>query len=163
MANHGYVSTNRRLTGDKLHGLLQEINRDRFDGKLKITREEHGWDGKPTFEVEIADGLGRLFWLTSPGKIEHRHGPGGDFFWWVEFTIANELALRLKGTLSDEGVDNKWKGEPGWCPTFRSYLENNVRDKPLPIRVALLGFQLEELREARKMRPDLKKQILGHD
>src|SRR3972149_1742680 len=166
MANHGFITTKQKVTGAKLAAALQEINERRFDGKLKISHDpKSGWDGPktPTFEIELWEGEGytlhRLFWLATPHKIEHRHGPGGDFAWWIEDTFANELALMFNGTLSDEGVGEKWKGEKDWCPTFRHFLASHVRpDTDIVRKVALKGIHALYMSEARNIRPDLKRQ-----
>lgn len=167
MANHGFVSTKQKLTKEKLKAALDDINQRRFGGKLKITGgDDPGWNGNgTTFEVEFySDKEGkhtysvhRLFWLASAHKIEHRHGPGSDFAWWIESTIANELALVFNGTISDEGVSEKWKGRRGWCPTFRSYQDMHVEHgRNAAHRVMLRVLKLMQIKEARRVRPDLK-------
>lgn len=125
MANHGYVTTRKRLNGDKLAGMLAEINRDRFRGSLVIQREDD------SFSVQYEeDGPARCLWLASRRKIEFRHGPD-PLLWWVEAVVMNDLALKVGGKISDDGVDQQWEGEEGKYPTFVAWQQGLYGQKNL--------------------------------
>lgn len=154
MANHGFVHLKTRIDAARLEAELQKINQARFKGKLKITRGGEWGKGKPLFEIEFVEDFHILFWLDSPWKIEYRHGPGGDFRWWIESVFANDLAVNLKGMLADEGCDSKWKPEKDKYPTFLVML----REQAKAYRVkGLLGSYLnhQKLKQAAETRPDL--------
>lgn len=158
MANHGFIKTKKPLKPSDLKRLLEEINQERFCGKFKIS--DGGWTEGKSFTVEIVEdspATHRHFWLASPRKIEHRHGPGGDFCWWVETIFANDMAVKLNGKLSDEGVGGSWPGEPGKWPTMKSYVEEQWEH--VPDRSVTSKFIKMALNDAAKARPDLEREI----
>jgi hypothetical protein len=113
MANHGYVTTRRKLTTDRLEELVEGIGRARFDGSLRISR-----DGG---NVVVEDGLSLR--TVSGGKIEARNHLDGEYGDWIEAVVMNDLALALDGIISADGVNKTCKGVPGIYPTLRSYIK----------------------------------------
>ena len=160
MANHGFISFKEAIDGERMIALLNEISQKRFGGLIKIEHEENGWNGRPTASIEIYKGLKRLFWLTYPTMIEHRHGPGGWLAWYIELVFANDLALALDGTLSDEGHSEKWGGKENLYPTFEEFLLE-CRSHRSNFLIAFFNWLATkaDLREAEQLRPDLKKWI----
>lgn len=155
MANHGFVTTRRKVTGDLLFKLLQEISQERFRGDVKIIRDSKDWMSVETIPDNVLGA--RQFWVETPHQIEHRHGPGGMFCWWIETCFANDLALKLNGTISDEGVEDRWKGEKNKYPSYRNYLEKSLAHKRSGFLERMIAnvHVWAELREARAWRPNI--------
>lgn len=122
MANHGFVTTKKKLTHARLIAIVNEINAELLGGSLKVTP----YGGKEPGVSVVMDlpHNGLPIWLASSRKIEIRHQARGDVGRWIDAMLANELALRLDGTISDEGVSDKWKGEHGKYRTLRDYCES---------------------------------------
>jgi len=162
MANHGFVFTRKKLSKDRLQEALQKVNQDRFKGRMEIERDGDWNPGKPLFKIKLTDDIHIFFWLSTPHKVEHRHGPGGDFRWWVESVFANDLALTWDGWLGDEGVPERWKPEQDKFPTLRSYMKAmykwHRKDKKETLAHKLAARRMTNmfLKEARVQRPDLK-------
>lgn len=119
--NHSFVTTKKNLTADMLQEMLEEIGKERFGGKLKITRE----DGSEYVNVHLGtEHRVILFWLASKRTIEIRKQCGGigDIGFWLESVFCNELAVMLDGNIGNEGVGEKWKGEKGKYPTLESFV-----------------------------------------
>lgn len=92
---------------------------------MEITHAE--WEsGRPGWEIQYkGESNSFQIWLPTSRKVEIRHShhaPVSDFMWWVDASITNEIALAFDGTISDEGVEERWKGEPDYCPHFKDYL-----------------------------------------
>lgn len=139
MANHGFVNLPLTITVEELHAALDEINKKRFKGLLRVEYDEPS----KTFEVIVGKGKKfeehRLIFLRddydfskdskwepqgSATRIEIRHGGGSRFIWWIDCVITNELAIKFNGYITDEGTgDEVIKSRPGLWPTFRTYLE----------------------------------------
>lgn len=148
MANHGFINLKNKVTPDRLYEEMQKINQARFKGKMEIEKEGR-YCG-----IKFYDCYHITFWVAHPKKIEHRHGPGGDLRWWIEIVFANDLALALKGTLSDEGCDGKWKPEKGKYPTLKDMIMSFQRGYG---NKGLIGafFARNSMQHALKTRPDL--------
>jgi hypothetical protein len=123
MANHGWITARKNLKPQEVLKDLQEINERRFKGLLTITETELGEGGwSIDFNQEGRVGLnGFDIWICSPRKLEHRHANGWAFYLEVVFT--NELGAKYDATLSDEGIDDKWKPNPKKYPTYRAWLD----------------------------------------
>ena len=144
MANHGYVTTRNIIKPEAMTDLLNKLNQERFHGILKIEyffaarhqNSHHSWEIKCELQVPNCEGATyeerRVCWLNTPHKFEMRHGGGGDFIWWIDCVITNELALVFNGTISDDGGGEKWKGKEGYCPTYRDYVESMWRHNKSP-------------------------------
>jgi hypothetical protein len=142
------------LTGEELYAALIEISKARFDGRIAIEKGYEGW-GPGGCAIRIFPDHAHPIWLAEPQKIEIRHGGRGSLDWWIESCFINDLAVKLDGVISDDGVEETWRGEPGKYPTFRAY-----RRRGMTSRVADLCARVSmafELREARQSRPDLRK------
>jgi len=184
MANHGFVNLPFTITAEELHVALDEINKRRFKGLLCVEYDE------PSKTFEIIAGKGkkseehRLVFLRDnlneieacdkwdpkgeARRIEIRHGGGSRFIWWIDCVITNELAIKFKGYITDEGTgDEVIKSRPKLWPTFRSYLEE-LHDLPRP-KNSNIGygvykfvgklFMHEEVRLTKKMYPEFKSLI----
>ncbi len=119
MANHGYIHTDSPITDEQLWDLLQEVNNERFGGKLVIEK------GEDCFGVKISEYTCRLWWVDEDDDttIEHRHGGGGDIAWWIDAVFSDEIAVKLDGLVEDDGCEGREPGQSGKYPTLRSYLE----------------------------------------
>jgi len=157
MANHTLLTTKRNLTNEILSALLQEINVERFEGKLEIKQTGD------MFEIIIADGYGRQVWLRSKRTIELRHGAGGDLFHWIAAVFLNDLSLKLKGALCGEFGGSKWQGEPNKYPSLRSWCEESwsMCERSFAEKLIAKYCIWRTLSNAKEDRPDLADVIEG--
>jgi hypothetical protein len=155
MANHGFISTRRNLTPEILYDALVGISRERFDGKIEIVRDT-GW-GWGSCSIRIADDQSCPYWLKSRRKIETAHKCWGSLGWWIQTVFINDLAVRFDGTISDEGVREKWRGRKGKYPTFRKMLQEKLGRSYHTVlsRLATRIANAQSLRWAKQIRPDL--------
>jgi len=126
MANHGFVTVRTRLTPERVDKDIKEIVKRRLHDVLKVEGPDL-FDDKKTYgwllSVKGADDWQFSIWLSSPRKLEFRH-PRGDWLWWAQVLVmTEELAVKYNGIVSDEGVSEKWKGDPAKYPTFESWLD----------------------------------------
>lgn len=109
MANHGFLTTKKHLKPDIVDADIREIVSRRFNDKLIVKRDETYWTIEPKdnddyrFEFSIN--------TVSTRKLEFRHPPS-DWAFWAQMVVHNELAVKYDGTISDEGVTEKWKMSP---------------------------------------------------
>ena len=160
MANHGYIALEKPITTKMLHDALVEISKERFDGLIKIEAIEDapdGW-GHGTNFIHVFKTAGHPIWLRKPNILEIRHDVATQIGWWIESVFINDLAVKFRGVITDDGHGDEMRGEPGKDPT----LEERVRrlfsilpdGKPHP---HLRFIVAQALWEARAFRPDLKK------
>lgn len=120
MSNHGFVKTKKFMSVEKLDALFEELDKRIFKGHLhwELSVDE-------TFGVSYrTDGhiwALRYFWLDTRRTLETRHSCSNLVSWWICSAVQNEAALLFDGTISDEGVWEKWKGEVGKYDTFDKY------------------------------------------
>lgn len=123
MANHAFVTTKKWLKADRVEEDLKEILARRFNNKIPYKR-----DGD-TFEIGFRYPWNFPMWVENVHKLEFRHQPP-DWCWWVEIVIANELALKYNGIISDEGVDEKWAGVANKYPKYDDWLDAKHTSMP---------------------------------
>lgn len=116
MANHGFVTTKKWLTGDRVEKDIKEIIEERFKNKVPIVRTEDSFE--IGFEYPWSFGC----WVENCHKVEFRN-PMPDWCWWVMAVIQNDLAIKYNGLISDEGVNGYWKGVQNKYPTFRLWVK----------------------------------------
>lgn len=111
MANHGYVKTKKPMTPAGIRAILDELNATTFKNCFEI--EQIANDSWFRLTARVANGKGiwgeRSCWLYTKRTFEMRHGGGTAFIWWADGVILDEIARRYNGTISDDGVSNKWK------------------------------------------------------
>jgi hypothetical protein len=159
MANHGYVTTRKKMTPEAITGLLNRLNQERFKGILVIEYSHHEGDdgayGRHLWEItfnhtvpeqSVCYGNHRVCWLNTSRKFEIRHGGGGNFIWWIDHIITNEIAVAFNGSISDDGVGGRWNGEEGKFPSYRNYIEHMWRHSTATALVKN-GYIQEELNE----------------
>lgn len=124
------------MSPDKINELLDKLNETVFKGSLEIEFSPDAiyWDESlpGVWEIGVGNYEPRCCWLNTKRSWEIRHSGMGDFMWWVDAKITNEIALEFNGTISDEGIEDKWKGTENYCPTFLSHLEKMYAPHPLP-------------------------------
>lgn len=128
MANHAYVTTKKKMTPALITEMLNRLNQERFRGILKIeysdeTGNKSAW-GPHVWLIKIGENGefgSRVCWLNTGRKFEIRHGGGGDFIWWVDISICNEIAVLFNGKISDDGGDGKWDGAPNKYKTWADH------------------------------------------
>ena len=72
-----------------------------------------------------------------------RHGGGGKFAWWVDTAILNEIAVRYKGKIADDGVGEKWDGVPNKYNDLYTYLDLSFQHCKPDIREHLMQWEME--------------------
>lgn len=142
MANHGFVTTRRILTPEVVDKDIREIVKRRFKDEVEVTLTKHSekpskhpfeghefWDIWALWHFEpksraIKEDRRHSFsfetWQMSHRKLEFRH-PHGEWAWWAQMTIQNELAYKYDGTISDEGVEERWKVTPERLKKYYHY------------------------------------------
>lgn len=144
MANHAKVLTKKKMTPEKITEILNGLNLFLFKDLLKIeytdcTDKPGSW-GKHVWYITVKGGeheyQGQTYhrygerecWLNSSRSFEMRHGGGGEFIWWVDGAILNEIALKFDGRHYDDGVGNMPVAE-GLYASFKDYLLRANRNK----------------------------------
>ena len=151
MANHGFIVSKKNFKADQIRKDLEEINRRRFKGLLKI--EDSQWGDKGAWFVSYqAEGweypTGFNIWITSQRKIEHRHAHGWGFY--IELVFVEELGAKYNATFSDEGISNRWKPDPAKYPNYKAWLsiqyEHSKNSKNKAVRVMAKQVIASELK-----------------
>lgn len=123
MANHGFITSKKNFNAEQIRKDLDEINQRRFKGLLKIENSQWGTKGSWFISYKSDDQEhphGFNIWITSLRKIEHRHTHGWAYY--VEIVFSEELAAKYNGTISDEGISDKWKANPLKYPSYGAWL-----------------------------------------
>lgn len=131
MANHGYVTTRKHLSVEKVDAAIREIVTKHFGDE--ITKIEagpgEGGDIKHSWWIEFCDDEYRGFsvWLMSQRKLEFRHPLGMGVERWAQHIMVEELALKFEGMISDEGVPGeRWAPEVDKIGTFYKWTNRGV-------------------------------------
>ena len=126
MTNHAFVTTRgRRLTPELVGGLLQEIVRERWGAAVVVEkRAKTNW----LIRLSIEDkGIYNHFqlgvWIDTSRKLTFRKGMG-DLSSWLQSFMQHTLAFRLNGVCSDEGVSERWDGDPMRYRTFQQWWDS---------------------------------------
>jgi hypothetical protein len=119
MSNHGYVTTKKHMTTDDINELFEDLNNTIFKGSLVVEQAGDCWEIKTNHKHSWGS---RQCWLKSKRKFEIRHNASDEFIGWMDVVITNELACKFNGSISDDGVCQKWKGEHGKYPTFKDWV-----------------------------------------
>lgn len=140
MANHGYVTTRRHLTPEEVDRDIREIVKRRFKDLIEVRYEKtapepstHNFRGTDFWNIwalwafepkdeKLKKTSNYIFevWIMNRRKLEFRH-PHGDWSWWGQMTVQNELAYKYDGTISDEGVEERWKVDQKKLDKYRHY------------------------------------------
>lgn len=135
MANHAYVKTKKKMTSNSVDKVIRDLNDRLFKSILKIERNEDFWNVSYIADLRWLD---RTCWLTTSRTFEIRHGGGSKFEWWWDCALQNEIAVFFDGTMSDDGIEEKWKGVPGKYDNFQNYVDlyyEHIKEKsPLEYR-----------------------------
>lgn len=129
MANHAYVTTRKVMSPEKITEIVERLNRDLFHNTLQIKHGPSKGDPLYWWDIVVAEADqewgSRSFWLQTPRKFEMRHGMGGNFIWWIDTMICNDVALAYNGRRTDDGTGpmESLPVVPNQYPTYRSYLE----------------------------------------
>ena len=121
--NHAYITVKRNLNAEDVETQLNQIVKKIWQGAVKVVNNGkdrwkldgggEGWGGFP---------YGLSVWLDSKRKIGFRRAPG-DWGGWAQYIVQESLAQHYNGTCSDEGVSERWNGEPSKYPNLKSYID----------------------------------------
>jgi hypothetical protein len=141
MANHCQVITKKKMTPEKISALIDRLNATMFRDLLKIVYTDctgkTGCWGNHVWEIETVNSNPkdpvnygeRVCWLNTSRHFEIRHGGGGNWIWWVDFAICNEVALEFDGYVSDDSDGEKYPGKKDKYADFNAYLiRSNIDD-----------------------------------
>lgn len=112
MANHAFVKSRRYMHPSEITQIITDVSHKHLMGNLQISEDHRWWEIKYVSPNATGTWAHLSCWLPTRRTFEIRHGRG-DFCWWIDFLITNEVALFYDGTISDEGVEETWKGKPG--------------------------------------------------
>ena len=134
MANHCQIITKKKMTPEKIAALIDRLNATLFRDLLKITYTDctvkEGCWGKHVWEIETVtknpeDPVNygdRVCWLNTSRHFEMRHGGGGNWIWWVDSAICNEIALEFEGYTADDSDGEHEQPIKGGYDDFNAYL-----------------------------------------
>jgi hypothetical protein len=149
MGNLGFISSKSNLTIEQIYADIQDIINRRFDNKIEV---ELSQDYEDKSFITVSDPHSKLFfnmWLQTNRKIEHSHGQG--FMWWIELIIDNELAVKYKGKLSDEGTGFKtWQPDIHKYPTYQDYFDTTWKN----LKIKNSAFYQEMLQDEKAYTPE---------
>lgn len=154
MSNHGFVKTKKFMTVEKLDAMFEELDKRVFKGHLKWEIND-GVTYKLTYQSNGGVWATRYFWLETRRTLETAHRSDSSISWWICSAVQNEVALLFEGTISDEGVWERWRGAVGKYDTFEKYkdLRYNHLSKSARAQIeSLLNMELPaELRSAARL------------
>lgn len=153
MGNYSIVRTRDQVTPDALNNLLISINKQFFEDRINITRNNDSW----LLEYKSHDNtilwMDRTYWIE-PHEITIDHGgSGGDFGFWIDKKILNECALYFDGSICDEGFSTQSNGIVGRFDTLKDYLHHITKHNSPKIRSIRYKLWIEE------MPPEYKDQV----
>jgi hypothetical protein len=126
VANHCSVKTKKPMRRPTLDAFFTALSRDVFHGLLTWTVKDTSW------MLTVAEGeerFNRACWLETSRHFEISHGGGGgDFAFWIDIVVANDLALAFNGTIVDDGDGVRRRGRPGIYRTFEAYCTMLIDD-----------------------------------
>lgn len=152
MANHGWVTVPKKLKQPEVDKAIRDLNQRVFKGVLTIEYFDEGDDplayGPHVWHASYVTGttpkthvdwLHKTCWINKGcRKFEARHGGGGDFSWWWDWAVLNEIAVLFDGMIGDDGVEETWPGEPNKYDTAQGLLDDKVKDMGNFMRKALV-------------------------
>lgn len=141
MSNHAKVITKLPMTPAGITAILNRLNETRFKNLLTISyaKGSKGSWGKHNWYITVTgdkDGRtygGRECWLNNAKSFEIRHAWGGTFFWWIDFSITNEVALSYSGTTRDDADDEKVVPEAHKYDSWGEFSDRMNRGRGLPV------------------------------
>ena len=119
MANHGYVKTKKPMTYKTVSEVLKHIREERLNNTVLITDYD---DSEPTWEITGIDiKVPLIMWLANEYRFEIRHAPSS-FAWYIDSLIINAIAVEFDGIISDDGIDDEWKGDLNRFKTYKEWM-----------------------------------------
>lgn len=129
MSNHCEVRTRKHLSEDKVSAVLNRLNDSILKGKLEL--EVSHSNNLPFWNLSYRSEGKRWaflsFWLKSKNCFEIRNSTNGygNFCWWINSLIINEIAVEFNGIIYDEGLGGESvKPVPGKYNDLYDFLEN---------------------------------------
>jgi hypothetical protein len=156
MANHGYTTTKKHMTIEKIDADLREFSARHFgdiaeiEGPFDIQDELAGWLVKfngceySTFQV----------WLHTRQKLEFRHPMGFWVGYWGQSLFQHEMGEKYEGRISDDGYEGFSKPDTEKISTFTKYITLMVSMVPSEMgRRAARGLYTVHLDKEFKLMP----------
>lgn len=122
------------MTPAKVEAVLQQLNARIFKGNLQYRAEPWPLRAARTWVLEYVSGgrswMRRCCWLASRRTFQMRHGGGGDFAWWVDCAVVNEIAVHFSGTLVDDGCAGALRVAPNRFDDLHVFLADMTKHIP---------------------------------
>ena len=139
MANHGYTTTKKFMSIEKIDADLREfIARHcggiaEVEGPFDLEDELAGW-----FVTFLDDEYERFsVWLHSRRKLEFRHPLGAKVPYWAQALFQHEMAKKYNGRISDDGYEGSNDPDPEGMDTFTKYTDLMASIQPTAAARAL--------------------------
>lgn len=126
MSNHAYIY-GKLPSVDVIDADIREIISRQFPEFVveKYGPGENGWNEKGTlWMIKMTPERSQFIWTDKFKRkpcLEFRHGHGADFFWWVEYEVREQLAVKYGLKANDDGIGD-YKPEYKPYKTLIEYL-----------------------------------------
>lgn len=125
MANHSFITSRKIFKQKQVIKDVEEILAKHVRKNYTIQYEGDAifidvWHDDKVYYTAVH------MWIANKNKLEFRNRFPGEFGTWIHFLIQNELALKYNGHISDEGVNETWRGEPNKYDTYKAYIEKKA-------------------------------------
>lgn len=144
MANHARVKTKKKMTAENVTAVLNSLNERIFKGKFSV--EYSCEDGDHIWSITYENYVHRICWLNTSRHFEIRHGCRGQFDWWADFAITNEIAVIFNGTITDDG-GGKIESYPSRFDSFQDYLTGLYSNSRPEVKDYLFQLEMEMVPE----------------
>jgi hypothetical protein len=125
----------KNISDDQFTDLLKEVCFNRFGNKVSVIVEKNKFEGEIFYnwEIQPTDKTIKKPWMyswqisrQSKRKFGGKH-PWSTWGFWMMCVIQNELAVKLNGKITDEGVSGSWNGDLDKYTTFKNYLNSRFK------------------------------------
>lgn len=138
------------MTAPEIEEILERLNKTKFKGVLKwesyVSTGPECWGPKneTAWEITYEDDL-RPFvcWINNAHHFEIKHGHSGNFGWWLDISVANEVAKVFEGTIDDDGDGEISEPRDDFYPTFEDWLDAVFSHCKWPIKVMMKKMEYQ--------------------
>ena len=124
MANHGWITSKKKMNKEVISQLINDLNNRLFKNNLSIELQNDLWLVSYFSEESPYTFATRNCWLEKPTKFVMEHSGGSVFAWWIDSVILNEVAVKFNGTICEDGTDSKTQGTPNKFDSFEDFFNS---------------------------------------